>query len=174
MWKNCLERESLKEVCGSCHADYYGLVHYRRILELTADDVLRLADNDIDVVLPYPMPYQPNIHAHHERYLQQVDWQALLTALQELQPEYANKLPEVFEQQYLYNYNILLAKKNILREYCEWLFPILERTEELSIPRGGERADRYIGYMGENLATLYFMANRDNLNIVHAGCRFLT
>lgn len=33
------------------------------------------------------------------------------------------------------------------------LFPILERTEQLSIPRGWERCDRYIGYLGENLMT---------------------
>ncbi len=56
---------------------------------------------------------------------------------------------------------------------CEWLFPILERVEELSVPRGSERADRYIGYMGETLETLYFMANSNKLNIVHTECKLL-
>lgn len=169
VWKNRLEKN---DAAGK-DSKYYGLVHYRRILELTEEDLYRLNSNDIDVVLPYPMPYLPDIHAHHERYLKPVDWEALLTALRELQPEYADKLPEIFEQQYLYNYNIMAAKKEILRDYCRWLFPVLKRTEELSAPKGWERADRYIGYMGEDLVTLYFMVNRDKLKIAHKGCRFL-
>lgn len=168
IWKNRLCVDDMSD-----DADYYGLVHYRRIMEFSEDDLYRLRDNDIDAVLPYPMPYQPDIHAHHERYIKDVDWKALLTALRKLQPEYADKVDEIFGQQYLYNYNIIVAKKVVLREYCEWLFPILERTEELSVPKGSERADRYIGYMGETLSTLYFMVNKDKLNIVHAGCRFL-
>ena len=53
-----------------------------------------------------------------------------------------------------------------------WL-PILERVEQLSEPKGWERKDRYIGYMGETLETLYFLHNQNCLNIMHTGCRFL-
>ncbi len=74
-------------------------------------------------------------------------------------------------QRYLYNYNVLLAKKEVLRDYCGWLFPILMRTEELSVPKGSARSDRYLGYMGETLETLYFMKNADRLHIVHQACR---
>lgn len=108
---------------------------------------------------------------HHKRYLKEGDWTALLTALKELEPEYAEAFPKVLGQRYMYNYNVILAKREVLREYCEWLFPILERTEELSFPKGEDRSDRYIGYMGETLETLYFMKNAERLNIVHTGCR---
>ena len=168
IWKN--------KLCSAGASDgdsgqYYGLAQYRRMLVFSDDDLLRLQDNDIDAVFPYPMPYEPNIHAHHERYLKEVDWNALLTALRELQPEYAEYFPQVLEQQYLYNYNVILAKKPVLRDYCAWLFPILERTEELSVPKGSERADRYIGYIGETLETLYFIKNADILNVVHTECK---
>lgn len=168
LWKHKLCAEGLDEYEND---QYYGLSQYRRMLVFSDDDLLRLADNDVDAVLPYPMPYEPSIHAHHERYLKEVDWNALLTALRESQPEYADVFPDVLEQQYLYNYNVILAKKTVLREYCEWLFPILERTEELSDPKGSERADRYIGYMGETLETLYFIKNADRLNLVHTECK---
>ncbi len=39
---------------------------------------------------------------------------------------------------------------------------------------GNGRADRYIGYIGETLETLYFMKNSDGLNIVHTECRLYT
>ncbi|MBE5871391.1 MAG: DUF4422 domain-containing protein [Lachnospiraceae bacterium] len=168
IWKNKLCKDGSTE--GN-EGQYFGLAQYRRMLDLSSDDILRLKDNDVDVVLPYPMPYEPDIHAHHKRYLQDTDWNAMLQALQELRPEYAEAFPQVLKQQYLYNYNVILAKKSVLKEYCEWLFPVLERTEELSVPKGNERMDRYIGYMGESLETLYFIKNADRLNIVHTECR---
>ena len=163
---------------GGCadgeEGQYYGLCQYRRGFDLAEDDLLRLSDNDVDVVLPYPLPYEPDIHAHHERYIKEADWQALLRALSELQPEYAADFPEILSQRYLYNYNVILAKKSVLRDYCAWLFPILMRTEELSAPKGCERSDRYLGYMGETLETLYFMKNAGRLNVVHGACRLRT
>lgn len=150
---------------------YYGLCQYRRGFEFAEDDLLRLIDNDVDVILPYPMPYEPDIHAHHERYIKEADWNAMLRALEELAPTYAELFPKILGQRYLYNYNVILAKKNVLRDYCAWLFPILMRTEELSNPKGSERSDRYLGYMGETLETLYFMKNAERLNVVHTECR---
>lgn len=168
MWKNKMDVEGMAE---SGEGQYYGLCQYRRGFELKEDDLLRLVDNDVDAVLPYPLPYEPSIHAHHERYIKEADWKALLQALEEKEPAYAEVFPEILGQRYLYNYNVILAKKHVLRDYCAWLFPILMRTEELSVPKGSERSDRYLGYMGETLETLYFMKNAGRLNVVHGECR---
>ena len=179
LWKNKLEK-------GSNDSSYYGFGQYRRMLEFSSDDLLRLVDNDVDAVLPYPMPYEPNIHAHHNRYIKKDDWDALMRAVEELEPEYMSYFDKVLSKQYLYNYNVILARKSVLRNYCSWLFPILFRTEELT--DGKNRFDRYIGYIAETLETLYFMRNSEKsgcekygdsagdslgkkLNIVHTLCR---
>ena len=91
----------------------------------------------------------------------------------ELEPEYAEVFPNILSQEYLYNYNIVLAKGKVLDEYCRWLFPLLFRIEEINNPDGNKEPNRYIGYVGEVLETLYFMYNKDKLKIAHAGCRFL-
>ena len=169
VWKNVL-RDDYSDIRSN---GYYGFAQYRRMLILSDEDLSRLGENDVDVVLPYPLMYEPDINAHHDRYLKEADWDALLRALKDLQPEYAGAFPVILEQQYMYNYNVILAKRDVLRDYCEWLFPILERTEELSDPKGSNRSDRYIGYMGETLETLYFMKNREKLKVVHTGCRLL-
>lgn len=148
---------------------YYGLFHYRRWLDISQDDIGRLYRHDVDAVLPFPTIHEPDIREHHARYILESDWCAMIKALRELAPEYYAAYDTIFSQQYLYNYNILIAKADVMRKYCEWLFPILERVEELSIPKGNERADRYIGYIGENLLTLYFMYNRGNIKIAHTG-----
>ena len=173
IWKNKLQ-EGVDD--GN---QYYGFGQYRRMLEFTPDDFLRLIDNDVDAVLPYPMPYEPNIHAHHERYIKKDDWDVLMRAVTELAPLYCSYFDSVLDQQYLYNYNVILAKKSVLREYCEWLFPILMRVEDLT--DGKNRSDRYIGYMAETLETLYFYFNSERnerfggkLNIVHTVCKLYT
>lgn len=169
IWKNCLAQSSSESAY-----EYYGLAHYRRMLELTEDDMLRLSDNEVDVVLPYPMPYEPDIEEHHKRYLKREDWEAVQIAIREIWPEYAEIFSEILRKKYFYNYNIILARREVLEQYCGWLFPILERVEELSVPEGIDRADRYIGYVGETLMTIYFMHHKNTLNIMHTGCQFLT
>lgn len=167
VWKN----QMLKDKSDN---SYYGLSHYRRILQLSEDDILRLVDNDIDVILPYPMPYEPNIEMHHNRYLSDKEWELVLQALQELQPDYYEAFKQILRQQYLYNYNVILAKKEVMEKYCEWLFPILFRIEELNSPECIYHPNRFIGYIGETLETLYFMYNKHNYKIAHTGCVFLT
>lgn len=165
IWKNRLQQDN--------GVPYLGLFHYRRLLNITNEDLLYMEKENVDVVLPYPTVHEPDISEHHGRYLLESDWEAMLQALRELQPEYARKFPEILKQPYLYNYNIIVAKQNILRDYCAWLFPVLERTEELSTPKGWERADRYIGYLGENLLTLYFLYHAEQWNIKHVGRKML-
>lgn len=165
IWKNYLRTRN--------DDDYYGLEHYRRLLHLSDDEILRLKDNDIDVVLPYPMPYVPNIEAHHRRYISDDEWMAVREALSELYPEYDRAFDDILHQEYLYNYNIILAKRKVLDEYCAWLFPLLFRIEEIHDPEGKNPPNRFIGYVGENLETLYFMYHKKDLRIAHTGCRFL-
>ena len=47
------------------------------------------------------------------------------------------------------------------------------QSRELSIPKGTDRADRYIGYIAETMETMYFLYQKNRLNITHAGCIFL-
>ena len=166
-WKNYI-------LAGKAGNGYVGLAHYRRFLEFSDDDLKKVQDNDIDVILPYPMPYEPNIEAHHLRYLSDLEWSAVLQALDELQPEYAEAFKPILNQNYFYNYNVIVAKSKVLDDYCSWLFPLLFRIEEINDPNGEKQPNRYIGYIGETLETLYFMYNKDKLKIAHAGCRFLT
>lgn len=169
VWKNRLNRPS-----GDEDEEYYGLFHYRRIMDLSDDDVHRLIDNDVDVILPFPMPYEPDIGAFRRRYINDREWQALLSALKTLQPAYYESSRAILKQGWLFNYNILMARKNVLKKYCEWLFPILFLTEQINDPDGTLPPNRFIGYVGEILCTIYFMTNADGLNIVHEGVKFLT
>lgn len=158
IWKNALNRAD----------EYVGLYHYRRALDISDADVKRLKANDIDAVLPYPMVHLPDIREHHGRYIKETDWEAMLIALGELYPDYAEAYQDIFSGVYFYNYNLIIAKKKVFADYCAWLFPLLKRTGELSTPKAEDRADRYLAYMSESLFTFYFLYHKE-LKIYHAG-----
>ena len=88
--------------------DYIGLFHYRRVLDLT-EEVRRAARNGIDVILPFPTVHIPSIDEHPKRYVKEDDWKAMVMALEELAPEYAKRMPQIFFEPYFYNYNMLVA-----------------------------------------------------------------
>ncbi len=161
IWKNCLRGPE----------EYVGLCHYRRCLDVTEEDMRRLKASDVDVVLPFPMLHAPDIREHHVRYVKEKDWETMLRALEEIHPEDMERYGEIFSKPYFYNYNMFIAKKQVLSDYCAWLFPVLERTEETSEPKGRDRGDRYLAYMGESLCTLYFMNRQKSLKIYHAERR---
>ena len=128
-----------------------------------------------DVILPYPSVYYPNIDKEHTRYVGESDWRAMLQALRETAPAYLEAYEKGIAdgEQFFHNFNMLIARAEVFDDYCNFLFSVLEKTETLTTPRGWERADRFAGYMGENLTTLYFLKNRDKWKMVYAGKRWL-
>lgn len=159
-------------------AAYKGLCHYRRIFDITEEQMQNLLgiDKEWDVILPYPSVHYPDISAQHTRYINEEDWQAMLQAMRETAPEYLEAYEKAVScgEQYFFNFNMLIAKTEVFDDYCDFLFKVLARVEELTTPKGWERADRFAGYMGENLTTIYFLKNRDRLKIVYAGKLWLT
>lgn len=149
--------------------EYMGVCHYRRMMDLGWEDLKRIRANDVDVVLPFPMIHYPDCRIQHTWYVPEKDWETMRNVLKELHPEDEAHFDQTFGQPYFYNYNMLLAKKQVFADYCAWLYPILDRIEEVSEPKGESRADRYTAYLSESLMTLYFMNRRENLRIYHTG-----
>lgn len=176
--RNYCELTATYHAWKNCHAAYKGICHYRRIFAI--DDAqmrtLLTMKHKWDVILPYPSVYYPNIDKEHTRYVGESDWRAMLQALRETAPAYLEAYEKGIAdgEQYFHNFNMLIARAEVFDEYCDFLFKVLERTEELTTPKGAERADRFAGYLGENLTTLFFLKNRENLRILYAGKLWLT
>lgn len=138
-----------------------------------------MAESHIDVILTVPMLNFPDvrtvyIHDHIEE-----DWNIMMRAIADLAPDYYETAQVVQNGVYYYAYNMLIARREILNDYCEWLFPILSYCEErCSGGAGREHRDsyqnRYIGFLSERLMTVYFLYHEKRYRIVHAGKRFLT
>lgn len=154
-------------------SEYVGLSHYRRHFELDTEMLQRLAISDIDVVLTVPILNVPSVrevyrHDHVER-----DWEVMLEAIRMLAAEYLPAAIELQNGTFYYGYNMFIARKQILNDYCEWLFPILAYCEA----HCGEKEDayqkRYIGFLAERLLSVYFLHHESDYKIVHARKHFV-
>lgn len=168
-WKNrnYCELTAAYWVWKNTNHDYQGICHYRRFLNLPESIETYLSDGKIDMIVPLPFVCEPDISLQYLRYISKSDYQYLLQAIKDISLDDYDKATEVFCGRLIYNYNLIIAKREIYNDYCSWIFRILRQAEKYCDPMH-IRQDRYAGYLGELLTTLYIIKNRNRLNIVHA------
>ena len=155
-------------------SQYAGLCHYRRHFCLNQELLGKLSMSDIDVVLTIPILNFPDVRTTYAYDHIEDDWDTMLRAIEKLQPEYLDVAQRLQNGVFYYAYNMFIARKEILNDYCEWLFPILSYCEEKCGRKEDAYQNRYIGFLAERLMSIYFLYHDNQYKIVHAGKRFLT
>lgn len=173
--KDSLSAEN--DLYGELTAAYYawkhnrktitGLFHYRRVLRITKEQLHLLETEKIDAVLPLPFVCFPDASGQYGRYILEQDIAIMKQVLKEYEGENYEELENFLKTPYLYNYNMLIARKEVFDDYCSWLFPMLRTIADRCEKEKRERMPRYIGRVGEVLTSLYFMRNKKNWKITH-------
>lgn len=141
-------------------AKYVGLSHYRRKFEITEEQAEKLLNSDIDVVTTVPVLNFAGIRQQYCCDHEEKDWDIMLEAVKKIHPEYVSTADKVQNGIFYYAYNMFIARKEILDDYCEWLFPILSYCEEKIGTKTDSYQNRYVGFLAERLLTIYFEHNR--------------
>ena len=160
----------------SCGADALGLCHYRRYFAgrrtgpkwsrlLTEEQALALLE-DADCVLPkkrhyfIQSGYDQYAHAHHER-----DLQVTRQVLSELpDPRFAQAFDRTLRRTSGHRFNMLIMRRPLLDEYCEWLFGVLFRVEaRLDIGGYSDTDRRVFGYLAERLLDVWLEVRRPRI-----------
>lgn len=152
---------------------YAGLCHYRRHFLLNKEELEILAESDIDVVLTIPILNFPSVREAYIHDHAESDWDIMLEAIEVLHPDYRGTAERLQNGVFYYAYNMFIARKEILDEYCSWLFPVLTYCEDKIGRKEDVYQNRYIGFLAERLLSIYFLHNQDKLKIVHARKHFI-
>lgn len=92
------------------------------------------------------------------------DWDICMEVVIENFPEYKNSIEEYLEKgSKFYIGNMFVAKKEIMNEYCHWLFTILFETEKRITFSEDPYQRRVIGFLSERLFTLYILHKKFKL-----------
>ncbi len=148
-------------------ADYIGLVHYRRHFRLKQkgtnwESILSTAQaeylcQNYDVILPQKRKYWVETIASHYRHTHDI------THLEKTReiiakdcPEYLPVYDKVLKRRSAHMFNMFIMKKELMDEYCEWLFGILFELENMIDMKGLSSFDaRLFGRVSEILLDVW-------------------
>jgi hypothetical protein len=160
--KQYCEASAMYKVWKSASTAWVGIEHYRRHLLVTPD----MLSNDIDVILPLPYICYPNTTAQFRRFVGEEIVNALHKSLKELYRDEYETYARCLNGKYHCAYNLIVARKEVFGKFCEWAFNTTNHIETFALQSVAET--RALAYVMEQLTSIYFIANRDKLTIVHA------
>lgn len=126
-------------------ADFLGLVHYRRhfagsslpfskdpfdriLTETEATEHLR----DFDIIVPSKRHYFiESLYSHYDHTLDGKHLRVAYRIIAKHFPEYIGCCNRVYRRTWGYMFNMMITSRELFAEYCEWLFFILSKMENV-------------------------------------------
>ena len=80
--------------------------------------------------------------------------------IKEKYPDYIKSFDDVFKKHSFYAFNMFIAKKEIINNYCKWLFDILFEVEKrVDISTYDKYNQRLFGFLSERLFNVWLTKN---------------
>lgn len=151
------------------NVDIIGFCHYRRyfakgisLKKLEKKDIEKIL-KEYDIILPQKRHLDKTnieeIRIGHEtlNICQTVeDYELLREIIKEKSPEYLESFDEVLNAKEAYWFNMYICKKEIIDDYFEWMFTILEEfRKQTDFNKYEDGNSRVLGYLSERLINVY-------------------
>ena len=83
------------------------------------------------------------------------DWDKMIEVIKELYPNDYDIVASEFNQRKFYPLNMLIARRELFDEYCEWLFSILFELEKRITISNDPYQARVFGFLSERLMGVF-------------------
>ena len=151
IWKN-----TENDIAGLCHYRRYFASSQRKEQIITNEEAEHLLKY-YEVLLPkarnyyFETNYTQYAHAHHA-----ADLDITRAIIAERHPEYLDEFDKCMGVRSGHRFNMLIARRPLFDEYCEWLFDILfELEKRLDISDYSDRDRRVYGFTAERLMDVW-------------------
>lgn len=165
-----------------------GLVHYRRYFALfktiySLSNLLRLIkhkplkqkfvrllnEDDIqqilmqhDCIVPILSLGKTNLREHYTNIHHIQDWDCVKNIIKQMYPDYFSTLERIEQDNHLNPYNMFIGKKEVMDNYCKWLFSILFEAEKfIDTSTYNNYNRRVFGFLAERLFTVWVDHNQE-------------
>lgn len=156
----------------NCDADYIGLVHYRRHFatrswlgrrardrfdRIIGGEELAQVLQKADVVVPNHRNYViETVRSHYEHTLPAEHLDVTRDVIQERCPQYLAAFDKVMGGTKAHMFNMFIMRRDLLADYCDWLFPILFELEQRTDDSAYDAFNlRYPGRVSEMLLDVW-------------------
>ena len=156
IWKN-----SKDDIVGLCHyRRYFGKNKrfFKQNSILTKNDILKQL-NDYDVILPSKGMNEYNGYTAEGFFNKNHDhevWEMCRQIISENNKDYLDAFNWFSKEKTGYCYNMFIMSREMMDEYCSWLFPILfELDKKIDYSRYDSYNTRMIGFVAERLINVW-------------------
>lgn len=181
--KNYCELTALYWVWKNLNSvDNIGLCHYRRFFDFserkTSKEITEITENyffsnfqnyifkehllnECDIILPNQIVKTRSLYSHYSLSHLPQDFEILTHTLSEFYPEYKNSFLKVMMENNSFSpFNMFVARKELVADYSNWLFTILEEVEKRISISQNPYQERVLGFMSERLLNVYVYHNQ--------------
>lgn len=163
IWKN-----STEDIVGFCHYRRFfvtfagkieNLFFGRKCNYLTKEDVERMLLKN-DVIVHNRTYFKGSCRKQFkqtQKHPEDID--LLQQIISDKYPDYVDACKRVFNGSSSHLLNVLIARKKVFDDYCEWLFDILFSVESILYEKGETEFDRRMGMLGERLLDVWILKN---------------
>lgn len=132
-----------------------GLEHYRRRFLIDPTQICGVLEK-YDVIVPPAYYFRKSLRDEYNYFHVAEDMNKMLDVIQELYPDMKSSVETVLNNNMLIPYNMIIAKKEFVDAYCQWLFPLLfELEKRLGMSSRDSYQKRVMGFLAERLFTVY-------------------
>ena len=154
--------------------DYVGFNFYSRVFNFDEKQLSYILSSGIDAIVPEavilsPLRLLPKIQPRNNEMIEDF----LERAIAKTDSSYLNTFKTLGKEGVILPSNIFILRRDIFCNYCQFVFAVLEEYENLLSEFGKTIPPRHIGYMCEQLQSIWFLKHSSELNILFAPRRFL-
>jgi hypothetical protein len=126
-----------------------------------------MMENNVDLVLALPQFVMKKIREFFADSLIYIyDWDLMYRFVLSYDESYKEILEKYDESWFYFSCNLCLFKREWFDRYCEFAFAVAFQIEDEYRKKGVYRNDRYMGYIFENLLSLFVMKHYNDMNVV--------
>ena len=167
--KDYCELTGLYWMWKASNADIIGLCHYRRYFKgknselIESEEILEYLSNH-DIILPKKADLIKGSYwrTYEDHYLYRA-LEITKDVVRENACEYLETFERLLNQSSFSNYNMFIARKELIDSYCTWIFPILEEVESrINV----DEYPRVFGLISEAIFNVWIEHNKLNVKEV--------
>ncbi len=160
------ELTGLYWIWKNAKANILGLVHYRRFLKspeasrpLNASEIVGLLE-DSPIITAAPVSLPCSVASHYCKCHSAEDLRILYSIMDAQPTQYRQAFYKHMEGSTLIPYNMMITTVSLLKEYCSWLFPVLNELEQaLNLFQGRDSYQmRVFGFIAERMLNVWIIA----------------
>lgn len=157
-----------------------GLSHYRRFFVGGFFNLLKqgqISTNKLDgyleyndIILPFCLRFKNDIYDHFQQHHNIKDLDKTVQIVAKIYPDYEKELNKFLKMKKMVCFNMFYCRIDFIREYINWLFPILFEVEQtIDISTYDSYQKRIFGFLAERLFNVWLLKNKPKVKYLHVN-----